>query len=153
MKKVLNIVFNLFVAVCSVLVILIGIDLGFSLTGNEEEKVEFYSAIQKILPIKNYKNMIITEENYDEIMEHMKEELDKEDEVYYATYAMTYYMMQDGLTEAFSNLGDESFNESAMYSRIYGKTMKQLINEGKQLMKQENITLEQYKKSLDSFSE
>lgn len=148
-KKGLKIVLDLFIVVCSILVIIVGVDVGLSLTGNDDKKKELYSVIQDILPIKNYKNIIITEENYDEIMEQMKEELNKEDEVYYASYSMMYYMIQDGMTEVFSNLDNENYNEKAVYSRIYGKTMNQLIDEGKLLMKQENITLEQYKKNLD----
>lgn len=42
-----------------------------------------------------------------------------------------------------------SEDESAMYASIYGKTVQQLIDEGKQLMEENNITLDQYKQNLE----
>lgn len=35
-----------------------------------------------------------------------------------------------------------------MYANIYGKTVQQLIDEGKQLMEENNVTIEQMKEQL-----
>lgn len=94
---------------------------------------------------KNIKNETITAENYEEMMDRISQEFDENDEdIYYLSYSMMYYMMRDGMSSALS--GNE--DESAMYSNIYGKTIQQLIDEGKQLMEENDITLEQYKENL-----
>lgn len=75
----------------------------------------------------------------DDIEETIKEYCDKKgedsDEVYYLTYEYMRY--------AFSNLLVED-----PYSEMYGMTIKQLIRDGKRHMKEENITVEEFKKSL-----
>ena len=42
----------------------------------------------------------------------------------------------------------EGFDNWFVIQKIYGKTVKQLIDEGKQLMQDNNITVDQYKKQL-----
>ena len=96
---------------------------------------------------KSLKDEVVTAENYEEIKQKMENEL-KEDELYYASYAMLTYITQDGLT----NLSNIEEDDSAMYVRIYGKTVKQLIDEGKQLMKENDMTIEKYKKSLEQMN-
>lgn len=101
------------------------------------------------LPWNNYKTKTITAENYDEIMDEVGEKMKDDDNLYYASYSILYYITQDGMAQAFN--GD--YNEQEMYKRIYGKNIKKLIEEGKQLMKDNNVTLEEYKKSLDDLSQ
>lgn len=96
---------------------------------------------------KSLKDEVVTAENYEEIKQKMENEL-KEDELYYASYAMLTYITQDGLT----NLLNIEEDDSAMYVRIYGKTVKQLIDEGKQLMKENDMTIEKYKESLEQMN-
>ena len=55
-----------------------------------------------------------------------------------------YHMVQDGIPSATTLDSDKS----AMYVNIYGKTVKQLIDEGKKLMKDNKVTLEEYKQGL-----
>lgn len=96
----------------------------------------FKSAIEK---------EVITAENQEEIVDKVEEEFGSDDDrVYYLAYSMMYYMFRDGLSSAFSNNTDEN----AMYENIYGKTVGQLIDEGKQLMEENNITVEEYKESI-----
>lgn len=78
----------------------------------------------------------LTKEN---IEETMKEYCDKKgedsDEVCYLTYEYLQY--------AFSNLLAED-----PYSSMYGMTIKELIQDGKKHMKEKNITIEEFRKSL-----
>lgn len=91
-------------------------------------------------------NETITAENFDELTKSISEELGKSDELYYFAYAGMYYMMTDGMSSAFS--GNE--DESAMYANIYGKTAKTLIDEGKQLMEKNNVSLDEFKENIDN---
>ena len=54
------------------------------------------------------------------------------------------YMLKDGLSAALT----DSDNEEAMYKSIYGKKVGDMIEEGKQLMKEDNTTVEQFKENL-----
>lgn len=153
-KKLLNRILSLVIIMCTICVIVLAVDIGLSVTGNTELKEKITGKIYKINPIKTYKNTVITEENYNEVLNEVKENAKNEDEVYYAMYSMLNYIAEDGLKAAFANIGTENeYDEKAMYSRIYGKTIGQLINEGKDLMKQNNITVEQYKKNLEELSQ
>jgi hypothetical protein len=99
---------------------------------------------------KSIKNETITAENYEEMMNKIDAEFNENDEeLYYLTYSMMYYMVQDGLSSALTN----STDDSAMYTSIYGKTVQQLIDEGKTLMKENNVTLEQYKESINELND
>ena len=95
---------------------------------------------------KNIKNETITAENYEEIMDRIGKELKDENDKYYLSYSVMYYVMKDGIASVFSE--NENTSTSSMYTNIYGKTIKQLIDEGKQLMKENNITLDEYKSQL-----
>lgn len=99
---------------------------------------------------KSIKNETITAENYEEMMNKIDAEFNENDEeLYYLTYSMMYYMVQDGLSSALTN----STDDSAMYTSIYGKTVQQLIDEGKTLMKENNVILEQYKESINELND
>lgn len=99
--------------------------------------------------IDSIKNETVTAETYEDISNRIGAELDKEDELYYFSYAVMYYMAKDGLAAAFTNPDDES----AMYASIYNKTVGQLIAEGKELMEQNDMTVEKFKESLKTASE
>lgn len=90
-------------------------------------------------------NEVVTAENQEGIVDKVEEKFgSNDDRVYYLAYSMMYYMFKDGLSSAFSNNTDEN----TMYENIYGKTVGELIEEGKQLMKENNITVEEYKESI-----
>ena len=91
-------------------------------------------------------NETITEENYEELTESVAEELGDSNDLYYFSYATMYYMMKDGMSSAFSGSEDES----AMYTNIYGKTAKELIKEGKELMQENDVTIDEFKGSLEN---
>ncbi len=58
-------------------------------------------------------------------------------------------MMKDGIFSAFS----EEYDESAMYVNIYGKTIQDLINEGKELMKENESTIDEFKENLENLED
>lgn len=92
----------------------------------------------------------ITAENYEELLKKAEAEIGKDsDDLYYLSYAMVYHMMQDGLAAAGSQ---EDLSESDMYKNIYGKTLNQLIDEGKQFMEENNVTIEQFKQQVKDSS-
>ena len=93
-------------------------------------------------------NTKLTKENYEELSNKYAEKNKDNDNLYYYSYAVLYYTMKDGL----NNLSKTSKNEEIIYKNIYGKTINQLIKEGKELMKQNNITIEKYKENLKNTS-
>lgn len=98
--------------------------------------------------LESNKDKVITKENYDDIIAKMEENVDSEEELYYLSYAIIYHITRDGLSSAFS--GNDT--QEAMYVNIYGKTIGQLIDEGKQLMQDNNMTIEKYKEQLKKTS-
>lgn len=149
MKTLFKLIVTLLIAI---LVCIAGGYIGLKITGNEDKIAEITSYINNLLSF-GYKNTIITAENYNDMIEKMNEEIENENEILYASYAMLYYITQDGIGEAFSSLEKESYNEQKMYKRIYGKTINQLISEGKELMRENDMTLEKYKQNLNELSE
>ena len=93
----------------------------------------------------NIKNEKISSENYEEISKRITEELGDTEDTYCFSYACVYYVMKDGLTQEYMTTQDESL----LYKNIYNKTVQNLIDEGKQLMEENNITVEQYKQQLE----
>ena len=91
-------------------------------------------------------NETITSENYEELTGSIAQELGDNDDLYYFSYATTYYIAKDGMSAAFSGSEDES----AMYANIYGKTAKDLIKEGKELMQENDVTIDEFKDSLEN---
>ena len=63
-----------------------------------------------------------------------------------------YYIIKDGFSSAVDLSLTESQQKEIMYSKIYGKTINQLISEGKKLMQDNNISIDEYKKSLNSLN-
>lgn len=147
-KKTWNTILNIMISICLIAVIILGIYIGLSATGNEEKLNDFYSIINKITP-KSYKNTVITKENYEEVMNKANDKLKDKDEQYYLIYSVFYHIAEDG----FSNLIALGQDEDLMYKNVYGKTVGELITEGKKMMKEKNITVEEYKNSLENFAE
>ena len=87
-----------------------------------------------------------TEENYQELMNRIGEELKDTDDLYYISYSAIYYMAKDGLSSAFTGNNDEK----EMYKSFFGKTVQDMINEGKNLMQENNISIDEYKKQIEN---
>ena len=87
-----------------------------------------------------------TEENYQELMNRIGEELKDSDDLYYISYSAIYYMTKDGLSSALAGNNDEK----EMYKSFFGKTVQDMINEGKNLMKENNVSIDEYKKQIEN---
>ena len=94
-------------------------------------------------------NKTITAENYQTLMDELGDEIGDKDEAYYLSYAFLYYTYTDAVTAALAGNDVEAAMEGAMMVNIYGKTPKQLIDEGKQLMEDDGVTLEEVKETVD----
>ena len=105
-----------------------------------EEKVEENSNL-----FPDLKKKTITAENYSEIIEEIESKLKDDDELYYLSYSVMYHIMKDGLSASVSGKEDES----SSFVNIYGKTVRELIEEGRKLMKEENNTIEKFKKTIE----
>ena len=100
--------------------------------------------IKKGIFLSNIRKETITAENYEEIFNRISEELKDTDDIYYLSYSVMYYMMKDGIASKLN--GNE--DENAMYVNIYEKTVQQLIDEGKQLMIDNNVSIEEFKENI-----
>lgn len=87
----------------------------------------------------------ITADNYEEMLDKLDKKLAGQDDLYYISYSVMYHLMTDGMNAA---EGDEN----AMYANIYGKTVQELIDDGKSLMEKENVSIDQVKQTLDQLS-
>ena len=96
------------------------------------------------------KSEVITADNYDEIIARIDKELEGQDDLYYLSYSVMYHIMQDSMTSALSEEGEANKNE--IYASVYGKSVQELIDEGKELMRKNNVTIEQFKEELNNFS-
>lgn len=110
-----------------------------------KDKVNISDTTSNIISTKSVKKEEITAENYEKISKKVTEELEDTDDTYYFSYACMYYIMKDGFTQEYMTTQDESL----LYKNIYNKTVQNLIDEGKELMKDNNITVEQYKQQLE----
>lgn len=131
----------LYVIILIIVIVLLGLGIYFVL---DHESINTNGGIFS----KSIKEETITEENYQEMMDKIEEEMKDDEELYYLSYSMMYYMIQDGVSSAFTNPDDEN----AMYVNIYGKTVQELIDEGKQLMKDNGVTIEEYKQGLENLN-
>ena len=102
------------------------------------------STVQAVI---NTEDKILTAENYKTLSAEYSNNNKDSDNLYYYTYACMFYMVRDSFSSA--TLSEEQQQE-AVYSRIYGKTISQLISEGKKLMADNNTTVEDYKQTLES---
>lgn len=97
---------------------------------------------------KSIKDETITAENYQEMLVRIEKEIDKnDDDLYYLSYGMLSHMMQ-----TLASSMEEEPTEESMYKNIYGKTLKQLIDDGKEFMEENNVTLEQFKEQVGNTS-
>lgn len=80
------------------------------------------------------------------------EENKESDNLEYFTYAISNYILKNGLTNAFNFEMTEEQKEEATYKNIYGKNINQLVKEGKELMKENNMTVDKYKEDLKDLS-
>ena len=94
-------------------------------------------------------NKTITAENYETLMDELGDEIGDTDDAYYFSYALLYYVYTDGMTAVFAGNDDE---DAAMVN-IYGKTPKQLIDEGKQLMEDDGVTLDEVRETMDGLAD
>ncbi len=93
----------------------------------------------------NIRNKLITKDNYAKITEQVTEQLKDSDDAYYFTYACVNHMSKAGLTEEYLNIQDDDI----LYKDIYNKTVGQLIDEGKNLMSESDMTLEKFKEQVE----
>lgn len=130
---------GMYIIISIITAIIVGAGVYFWITNQKKEE----------MPISNsVRNETFRADNYEQLMERAEQELVNDNDIYYLTYSMMYYIVKDGMTAAFSDNG----TEADMYINIYGKKVSQLIEEGKQLMKENNMTIEDYKKELDNMS-
>lgn len=98
-----------------------------------------------IIPKNNIQNTVLTKENYQSTIDEYANKYGQKDEYYYFSYALIYNITKDSL----GNLFNSSEDDSVAYKNIYGKSIKQLVNEGKNLMHENNTTIDEYKKSIN----
>lgn len=94
----------------------------------------------------NIANKILTENNCEATIEKYSSKNKETDNYYYFSYGLLYNISLDGL----NNLSTTSLCKS-----IYGKTINQLVIEGKNQMLEDNITVKEFEymlKSLESYN-
>lgn len=99
---------------------------------------------------RNIKEEVVTADNYDSLLDRIEKELKNEDEVCYLTYAMMYNMMNDSFSASLSENADD---ESIIYANIYGKTIQALIDEGKRLMSDNGVSIDDFKENIKDASD
>lgn len=93
----------------------------------------------------NLKKEVVSQENYDAILDEVGKKFGDSDETYYYTYACIYYTSRAGFTAEYL----QSKDEGLLYKEIIGKTVKQLMDDGKRIMEENNVTIESYKEKLN----
>lgn len=93
-----------------------------------------------IIPIED---QILTAENYTNLTTEFSEKNKDTDDFCYFLYAALYNSFTGAISSTDST--DSTMNN------IYGKTINELISEGKDLMKQNNISVEEYRQNLNEF--
>lgn len=148
----------IYIIIAIVVLAIIGISLYFVLNSdttnntqaNTENSINNEITKSEQNTSKSIRNEIVTAENYEELMNKAEQEFSADDEgIYYLSYSVMYYIMTDGMQAAMAGSEDES----EMYVNIYGKTVQQLIDEGKQLMEENDISLDEYKSKINDLNE
>ena len=148
----------IYIIIAIVVLAIIGISLYFVLNSdttnntqaNTENSINNEITKSEQNTSKSIRNEIVTAENYEELMNKAEQEFSADDEeIYYLSYSIMYYIMTDGMQAAMAGSEDES----EMYVNIYGKTVQQLIDEGKQLMEENDISLDEYKSKINDLNE
>lgn len=125
----------------------------FKNNSNSNMESEISNPISSKIENKAISDIVLNKENFEEIMTKYGDTYSKNSNEYlYLSYAEIYYVTQDGFKNALNTDMTDEQKDDAMYERIYGKTINQLISEGKQLMKENNITPEQWKENMNSMS-
>ena len=148
----------IYIIIAIVVLAIIGISLYFVLNSdttnntqaNTENSINNEITKSEQNTSKSIRNEIVTAENYEELMNKAEQEFSADDEeIYYLSYSIMYYIMTDGMQAAMAGSEDES----EMYVNIYGKTVQQLIDEGKRLMEENDISLDEYKSKINDLNE
>ena len=91
------------------------------------------------------KSQVFSAANYEELMNEISIELHGTDEIYYLGYAIMYNAVKEGAASGM--VGGDA--EEAMYESIYGRRVQDLINEGKDLMRKNDVTIDEFKKQIE----
>ena len=129
-KKSSKVVVYVIIAIFVVVALIVG---GFFLLKGQGDKI---------------RQETITAENFETVMNKLETSMQSEDDLYYFTYAATYYIVRDAMTAAAAGKTDES----EMYVNIYGKTVQQLMDDGRRIAEENNLSLEQVKEQIDELS-
>ena len=106
---------------------------------------------------KSYLDVALSSENYDEMISKFNKEMKKEnetgykDEYYYFNYAFNSHMFDDAASTVSQN-PEENTTIPAQYKYIYGKTIHNVIDEGKKLMEEKHFSLSDYIDYLNSLT-
>ena len=104
-----------------------------------------------VLLLKNsssIENTKLTSENYEQIITEYRENHKDTDDLTYLQYALSRNILTN-ISIDLSKTSEEQNSE--MYKNIYGKTIKQLISEGKKLMKENGMTAEKFRNAANQF--
>jgi len=89
-------------------------------------------------------NVTLTKENIEETLEKYSEMKKDTDDLAYVGYALAYHTTIGYM----SNIFNFGASEDVIYANIYGKSINDLKKEGKELMEDNNVTLDDFKKSM-----
>lgn len=102
--------------------------------------------IGRTIKIASIENTKLTKENFQSTMDDYSKLKKDTDDIVYAGYAIMYYTMTDYM----SNIFNSNATEDDAYAQVYGKSLSKLKDEGKSLMKKNNITPKEFKEKLSS---
>lgn len=92
-------------------------------------------------------NTKLSEKNFQETLDEYSKSENKSDNLAYVLYALMYNSVSDLTFNFFTN---GSSNIKYPFSSAYGKTINELKKEGKELMKRNNVNVEDFKHYLDN---
>ena len=125
------------------IILAIGVSIvAFTAFGRYGDNKENSSSITQQVSAITIENKKLTKENIEETMTEFSNKKGKEsDEVYYLSYKYLRNALQD-LTST-----------EDPYSKMYGMTISEIIEEAKEDMKKEEITIEDFKKGMKEAAE
>lgn len=103
----------------------------------------------------SYLDTVLSSENYDEMINEFNKNMKKDeepgykDEYYYFNYAFNSHMFDDAASTVSQN-PEENTTIPAQFKYIYGKTINNVIDEGKKLMEEKHFSLSDYVNYLNS---
>lgn len=103
----------------------------------------------------SYLDTTLSSENYDEMINEFNKNMKKDeepgykDEYYYFNYAFNSHMFDDAASTVTQN-PEENTTIPAQFKYIYGKTINDVIDEGKKLMEEKHFSLSDYVNYLNS---